>query len=385
MSDSCYLMSDSGYLDDVWTSRRATPLADVGTLSEVLTYTSGFFLTDTATLTELYEGHISFLFTDTGVLHEAWVPLDLPVDRLIEVARAIGSFNSTRSAMFVDTATVSEAYAVRRAQTMLEIALVTDVFVPLGAPHGMLVDKKTVTEKYTGTRSQVLADVLTAADGWTMRRGVALVDTATFDELFTGKASPVMSLLDNALATETWAFTVAPTMTLFEEALANDAWMLPGSGTDAWTANTDTFAMSRYSGYGVNSLAEIGGALYGATAAGLCRMDADNDAGTPIEGWILTGRTDMGSEATKHLRMMYAGAETNGALQAKVCDIGRGIVGWHTYLFEACRGNDLATQRAKIGRGMRSRYWQFQVGNVDGAAFTLDTLSFIADIGSRRV
>lgn len=385
MSDSCYLMSDSGYLDDVWTSRRATPLADVGTLSELLTYTSGFSLAETATLIETYVGTRAFLLLDTGVLHEVWAPRDLPVDRLIEVAQAIGSFNATRSASFADTATVSEAYAARRAQTLLEIALVTDVFVPLCAPHVMLVDKKTATERYTGTRSQVLTDVFTAADGWTMRRGVALVDTATFDELFTGKASPSTSLLDKGLATEAWTFIVAPMTTMFEEALANDAWMLPGSGTDAWTANTDTFAMSRYSGYGVNSLAEIGGALYGATAAGLCRMDADNDAGTPIEGWILTGRTDMGSEATKHLRMMYAGAETNGALQAKVCDIGRGIVGWHTYLFEACRGNDLATQRAKIGRGMRSRYWQFQVGNVDGAAFTLDTLSFIADIGSRRV
>lgn len=39
----------------------------------------------------------------------------------------------------------------------------------------------------------------------------------------------------------------------------------------------------------------------------------------------------------------------------------------------------------KLGRGAKSRYWQFEIANVDGADFELDTLAADEMATARRV
>jgi hypothetical protein len=39
----------------------------------------------------------------------------------------------------------------------------------------------------------------------------------------------------------------------------------------------------------------------------------------------------------------------------------------------------------KIGKGLRSRYWQFELVNIDGADFDLDTIEFHPVLLTRRV
>ena len=58
----------------------------------------------------------------------------------------------------------------------------------------------------------------------------------------------------------------------------------------AWTANVDTWAMSRYQDYGFSELVVIDGVLYGVGADGLYRLDANSF----VDAKLTTGQLDLG-------------------------------------------------------------------------------------------
>jgi hypothetical protein len=135
-----------------------------------------------------------------------------------------------------------------------------------------------------------------------------------------------------------------------------------------WAANATTGAVSRFSGYDFLGYAEIGGVLYGIAEDGVYRLD-----GPPVLGSILTkivdfrdatgpvvGRTD--SRNLKRVSEVYLGAQDASSLTARVW-----ADGVASPVYPAADANpQLHSVKIPVGRGLRGRYWQIEIGGITG-------------------
>ena len=106
-------------------------------------------------------------------------------------------------------------------------------------------------------------------------------------------------------------------------------------------------------------------------------------ARTPITE--ATPKMAFGGDLLATMHTLYAGAMTDGRLQVTVDVAPHGRPAFYTYPFEVRGGEALAPQRAKIGRGLRSRYWQLTVGNTDGASFLIDSVTVRVGSDAKKV
>lgn len=388
MANPCEILEVVGHLAVELLPGRAALLIETGTLSDDLQPSHGVVLLESGTLSEQYTAVAPEMLSDVGTLSELYSPRATIRAELSDTGTLAVTLMPARAGLtetLFDVGTLSERYSAARVAVLSDTGTLGVTLVPLRTVTETLSDVGTLSDQWAGVREAVLADIGTLADAWRIARSALLADAGTLSEAFQPVRHTSTVLLEQGTLAHEWLPRVTGIAILSDEGLLSDTWLPPGAATDAWTANTDTWAMSRHEGLGVNSLADVAGVLFGANGTGLYAMNAAKDAGTNIDAWVMTGLDDFGSEQVKRLRMMYAAASADGGLTTSVRDVANGTVSWHTFPFEARPAAAMAPQRAKLARGMRSRYWQFKVGNVSGAAFTLDSLSIIADNGSRRV
>lgn len=185
--------------------------------------------------------------------------------------------------------------------------------------------------------------------------------------------------------------TVEITDALFVEAIYSaviDALVRVSAGTppemfdpgEVWTVNLDSGAQTMYENFSFNSFAVIDGYAYGVKADGLYRLDGEDDAGVPIRASLNFGKRDFGTQHKKGIPYCYIGVSSTNKLVLKV------TVNGQEYLYTASSVDDeLDVQRFKLGRGLRSTYFTFELFNKDGADFELDNIEFHAITLSRRL
>lgn len=128
----------------------------------------------------------------------------------------------------------------------------------------------------------------------------------------------------------------------------------------AWTANVDTWAMSRYQDYGYSELTVIDGVLYGVADDGIYRLDAD----VFIEGKVITGQLDIGQGSLVHPMGAYLEYELAG--ESKLLSVGvtttqSGMKQTYFYNLPKEPSNYLTNGRVQFGRGLRGRHFSFEI------------------------
>lgn len=146
----------------------------------------------------------------------------------------------------------------------------------------------------------------------------------------------------------------------------------------AWVLNTESKGLSRYTQYPFNSFATIGGRYYGATSTGIRRLDGDTDDGEPIAAKLRVGLSDLGTRALKRVPEAYIGYSSDGTLLLRVISIEEvsGAKQAATYKLAPRGAASTRENRFKMGRGVKSVDWDFEIENVDGADFALDSIEF---------
>jgi len=121
-------------------------------------------------------------------------------------------------------------------------------------------------------------------------------------------------------------------------------------------------------------MARLGRSTYAALSDGLYRLDGGDDAGVPIQARFMLGFTDLGVEAVKSQRVAYLGGKFDGRLAVIVrTDQSQSELRYVAEMpYDQAAGK--APARVKIGRGLRGRYWQLGIENVDGNSFELDRI-----------
>lgn len=147
-----------------------------------------------------------------------------------------------------------------------------------------------------------------------------------------------------------------------------------------WVVNTDTGANWTYRGWDFNSYMTWQGKYYAAAEDGFYELVGDTDAGEPIVSSILTGNSDLGTVQQKRMAYVYVGANADSGLSLVVhTDDGQ------TNEYTISARELMQNSRTSIGKGLRSKYWQFEITNPDGGDFELESLELIPDALIRRI
>lgn len=128
----------------------------------------------------------------------------------------------------------------------------------------------------------------------------------------------------------------------------------------AWTGNTDTWGMSRYSDYPYNELAVIDGTLYGVTTNGIYALDSEQE----LVGKFTTAKIDIGKGGLVHPNTAYLEYVLSGddkELGITVSTTQSGDERKYTYYLPKENSNHLTNGRVIFGRGLHGRHFAFEL------------------------
>lgn len=236
----------------------------------------------------------------------------------------------------------------------------------------------------------------------TLTEGLGLHDAATLSSNFALTLTQGLGLNDLATPARAVALTLAEGLGLHETITASGVYALllseaflmqdtaatvgGGSNLVTYAVNANTGAVSEYLNYGFNSFAKLGAKYYGASAAGLFELSGADDNGTAIAATVRLATTELltdrvTEEILKRVPAVYLGVNTAGDMMLKVTANGLS----NFYTLAASTSTSLHTGRLLLGRGVASRYWDFELTNVSGADFTLESMVFFPESLSRRI
>lgn len=254
-----------------------------------------------------------------------------------------------------------------------------------------LLDTYLTTYYYAdGDYSFALQTLLSLTDGFNFSSTVgapnkninlALADGITLHETPVYTKIAFVALTQAMTLHEAVAFNVKMNIVLSEDLQLTES-VLTNVPLLSYVVNANTFAMTKYRNFNFNSFAHLEGLYYGMNDDGIYELDGDDDNGTAIDATITLGKKDFDSKQLKTIPQTYLGVHTNGALVLKVITDSGAI---RYYNMTAPTSGDLKTTRIQVGKGLRSRYWQFELTNVNGSDLTLDSIAFLAVGLARRI
>lgn len=146
----------------------------------------------------------------------------------------------------------------------------------------------------------------------------------------------------------------------------------------AYVINTESKGLTQYAHYPFNSFAALGDRYFGMTPDGIRELEGGTDAGSPIAGRFRLAMTNLGTGHMKRMLAAYLGYTSTGALRLKTITVGADRVKRADYYKLLPQPSDETIEaRIKIGQGLRSVYWGFEVEAIDGAEFMIDVLNLL--------
>ena len=380
--------------------------------------TDALLLASTPTSTNIYLRSVAeSLLLQEGTCHcdfvtlisDAWSLTDATTwdlrDALIDIINLQENLiqDSTYNPLFDENLAFADAVREAFAEMLSDGLVLTDVVTYVRHWDGQLrellnfADIANSTEVYNKLISDALAltDLASHPERETLSDGLSLVDTLT------GLAEMYGTLVDSIVSADTSSYIAVFSGSLSDVLVSTDAashtsivlalleddfrfvvWQ--GDDQTAYTGyvmNPKVGGLTEYQNYNFNSIGKIAGQYYGASRTGLYLLEGADDAGTDIDVAIKFGAFDPGTGMKSRVQQAYIGVRADGKIIFKTfADDGKER--W--YETQALH-DDLQTQRAKLGRGVKSRYWQFELVNRDGGSIDLEQFEFLPIVLTRRV
>ena len=136
------------------------------------------------------------------------------------------------------------------------------------------------------------------------------------------------------------------------------------------TMNPETYSITEYDNYAFNSTTNFNGTYLLAGTAGLYSMGGITDAGSYITAKIKTASLDFGSSSIKQCPKVYLGINSDASLILRVSVDGKYTASYQLDI----DSDDLSTQIFDIGKGLKGRYWQFELQTKENSTLDLDEI-----------
>lgn len=362
-SDGTY--TDIALVSDTLLSITTQSLTDVVNATDVITSDAGPTLHDTVNASE------SFAQTWTANISTGkW-------------KYAGESFDFSLSEALTDVVNATDTQTFFRYNNLHDTGYVSNVLTPSGTMSNTLTSAVNASDSQVIGLGEAITDAANASDTQTLlvEPGQLFTDTATATDVLVESVAWYATLIDQVGASNQLIFGASVLHnTLTSTVSANDVIWAADLAAIAWVLNTETSGLSTYDNFEFSSLAWHDGVLYGVSPAGLFSLTGDDDQGRNIAANVKTGFLDLGSEQTKRISDLYVGY-TGGELE---CDIESydGPQEVYTYQLEERDANAPRNNRMKVGKGLSSRYWRFDLKNINGADFQLYNIE--ANIGRSK-
>lgn len=164
--------------------------------------------------------------------------------------------------------------------------------------------------------------------------------------------------------------TVTDGLALWDEVLQT------GDYGQAWTANTDSWAMSRFAPFTFTGLAVVDGVLYGCNSQGVFALDGSSETMTAE---LRTGAMDMTGGVLSHPLEAHIEYELRGTATFDVTTTQTGTPVTYSYPLNARPvANALTNARAVFGRGLRGRHFAYTLRLTGQQAYINDWSVLVA-------
>ena len=245
--------------------------------------------------------------------------------------------------------------------------MITDSAFAYGQPFtqrtvkALSIDNLSIVDNLLFNRADIIIDDVVISDTTTGKFGAAgtLIDTAVISDTILDSIIQNAVIMDSIAITDEVIDKLNAMVLIFDGAVIEDSVLSSGGAQgQAWTANVDSWAMSRYNPYNYNRLVVINGVLYGEADDGIYRLDQEVSAVTSI---VKTGKMDLGGGQLTHPASAYLEYELNGGASMTVHSTQKGIEQQYTYMLPSEVANELTNGRFIFGRGLRGRHFAFEL------------------------
>ena len=177
------------------------------------------------------------------------------------------------------------------------------------------------------------------------------------------------------LSDEVWG-TLHASNTVTDELVLWDEVLQTGDYGQAWTASTQSWAMSRFAPFTFTSLAVIDDVLYGCNSRGVFALDGDTETMTAE---LRTGAMDMTGGVLAHPLEAHIEYELRGTATFDVTTTQAGTPATYSYPLNARPTADALTNaRAVFGRGLRGRHFAYTLRLTGQQAYINDWSVLVA-------
>lgn len=214
-----------------------------------------------------------------------------------------------------------------------------------------------------------------------------LASTSTGAATSTALASnvPTVPILESiGVSTSAVSARTAWTVVAGTEADSYSAVYFKDPGRVAWVLNTESTAVSWYDNFDFQSIAQVDNDVFAVNSEGVFLLTGATDAGDAIDASVRSGFMDFGTAYTKRFENIYTGYTSTGVLSVllRVKDSGHAA---SAYTLEQRSADAPRTSRFQPGKGLYGRYWQVELRNVGGAAFTVYDMDVDLAISNRKL
>ena len=154
----------------------------------------------------------------------------------------------------------------------------------------------------------------------------------------------------------------------------------PSGNFTAWAINTRTSAVTEYQEFVFDSFAQVGRKVMAGDATGLYELNGETDAGSTIVADILSGFMQVGGSRFTAFKAAYLGLSSKSGQFVLKLITGDG----QTYVY-AVTAQNMRTTRVNLGKGLKSRYFRFELINADGMDFSMNAIEFIPLVMQRHI
>lgn len=381
-STAVFLEGDDGRLNSTLAPSTAVFLeGDDGFLSSNLQNSSATFLI-----------HVAVHYEDTLTASLSAQSAPTSMLRSQDIAMEMAAFTTAMSLGFVQSASENLALTATATGIRNLVEAIAEQLQASGAVSSRLVGLNTIADMLAFRSSVDSGFYLGIAESLGLHSealGVLHAVQSVAESLVLEALSRTSCLIVQTVGDSVTLAEGLTSVGMFNELLREGIALRIGFATEdgiyeTWVVNTESSGATRYEGFTFNSYAYRRGLGLAASEVGLYALEGDDDAGEPINAVALTGKADFGSPNQKTVPEVFLGFTSDGKIGLKVISSYDGKLTERWYEL-AGKAGDIREGRVNLGKGAKSRYWQFELTNKLGSDFSLDRMDMMVIKLARRV
>lgn len=135
-----------------------------------------------------------------------------------------------------------------------------------------------------------------------------------------------------------------------------------------YVINVESSAVSTYRAFALQSFAIVDGVAYGVGPDGLYVLGGNTRSGAPIASHVRTGLMPLGGNLQSRVEDVRLVMANNGQVVVKAGVVENGQINEYWYQPLSVPASATREQICKIGKGLASLYWHFEIHNQAGSA-----------------